>query len=158
MEKIAKFNWEDPFLLSEQLTEDERMIADSARAFAREKLLPRVADAFVNETVAPEIFAEMGEQGLLGVTIKPEYGGAGASYVSYGLVAREVEAVDSGYRSMMSVAIFPGYAPYQYIWFGRAKAEISAQTGQWRVDWLFRLDRARRRLRSGWHAHLCEKS
>jgi glutaryl-CoA dehydrogenase len=103
MEKIAKFNWEDPFLLSEQLTEDERMIADSARAFAREKLLPRVADAFVNETVAPEIFAEMGEQGLLGVTIKPEYGGAGASYVSYGLVAREVEAVDSGYRSMMSV-------------------------------------------------------
>jgi glutaryl-CoA dehydrogenase len=103
MEKIGKFNAEDPFLLSEQLTEEERMIADSARAYARESLLPRVTDMFVNETSAPEIFTEMGEQGLLGVTIKPEYGGAGASYVSYGLVAREVEAVDSGYRSMMSV-------------------------------------------------------
>ncbi|MCH1542526.1 MAG: acyl-CoA dehydrogenase [Alphaproteobacteria bacterium] len=103
MEKIGKFNAEDPFLLSEQLTEEERMIADSARAYARESLLPRVTDMFVNETPAPEIFTEMGAQGLLGVTIKPEYGGAGASYVSYGLVAREVEAVDSGYRSMMSV-------------------------------------------------------
>jgi glutaryl-CoA dehydrogenase len=103
MEKIGKFNAEDPFLLSEQLTEEERMIADSARAYARESLLPRVTDMFVNETSAPEIFTEMGAQGLLGVTIKPEYGGAGASYVSYGLVAREVEAVDSGYRSMMSV-------------------------------------------------------
>ncbi|MDG1007454.1 MAG: acyl-CoA dehydrogenase family protein, partial [Alphaproteobacteria bacterium] len=103
MEKIGKFNAEDPFLLSEQLTEEERMIADSARAYARESLLPRVTDMFVNETLAPEIFTEMGAQGLLGVTIKPEYGGAGASYVSYGLVAREVEAVDSGYRSMMSV-------------------------------------------------------
>ena len=103
MEKIAKFNAEDPFLLAEQLTEEERMIADSARAYAREKLLPRVTDMFINETSAPEIFPEMGAQGLLGVTIKPEYGGAGASYVSYGLVAREVEAVDSGYRSMMSV-------------------------------------------------------
>ena len=103
MEKIAKFNAEDPFLLSEQLTEEERMIADSARAYARENLLPRVTDMFINESDAPEIFTEMGAQGLLGVTIKPEYGGAGASYVSYGLVAREVEAIDSGYRSMMSV-------------------------------------------------------
>ena len=103
MEKIGKFNAEDPFLLSEQLSEEERMIADSAHAYARESLLPRVTDMFVNETSAPEIFTEMGAQGLLGVTIKPEYGGAGASYVSYGLVAREVEAVDSGYRSMMSV-------------------------------------------------------
>ena len=103
MEKIGKFNAEDPFLLSEQLSEEERMIADSARAYARENLLPRVTDMFINESDAPEIFTEMGAQGLLGVTIKPEYGGAGASYVSYGLVAREVEAVDSGYRSMMSV-------------------------------------------------------
>ena len=103
MEKIAKFNAQDPFLLNEQLTEEERMIADSARAYARENLLPRVTDMFINESSAPEIFTEMGAQGLLGVTIKPEYGGAGASYVSYGLVAREVEAVDSGYRSMMSV-------------------------------------------------------
>ena len=103
MEKIAKYNAQDPFLLAEQLTEEERMIADSARAYAREQLLPRVTDMFINESAAPEIFTEMGAQGLLGVTIKPEYGGAGASYVSYGLVAREVEAVDSGYRSMMSV-------------------------------------------------------
>jgi glutaryl-CoA dehydrogenase len=103
MEKIGKFNAEDPFLLSEQLSEEERMIADSARAYARENLLPRVTDMFINESDAPEIFTEMGAQGLLGVTIKPEYGGAGASYVSYGLVASEVEAVDSGYRSMMSV-------------------------------------------------------
>ncbi|MBT5157741.1 MAG: acyl-CoA dehydrogenase [Rhodobiaceae bacterium] len=103
MEKIAKFNAEDPFLLAEQLTEEERMISDSASAYAREKLLPRVNDAFINETVMPEIFAEMGEQGLLGVTISSELGGAGASYVSYGLVSRAVEAVDSGYRSMMSV-------------------------------------------------------
>ena len=93
MEKIAKFNAEDPFLLSEQLTEEERMIADSARAYARENLLPRVTDMFINESDAPEIFTEMGTQGLLGVTIKPEYGGAGASYVSYGLVAREVESL-----------------------------------------------------------------
>jgi glutaryl-CoA dehydrogenase len=103
MEKIGKFNAEDPFLLSEQLSEEERMIADSARAYARENLLPRVTDMFINESDAPEIFTEMGAQGLLGVTVKPEYGGAGASYVSYGLVASEVEAVDSGYRSMMSV-------------------------------------------------------
>jgi glutaryl-CoA dehydrogenase len=103
MEKIGKFNAEDPFLLSEQLTQEERMVADSARAYAREQLLPRVTDMFINESAAPEIFTEMGAQGLLGVTIAPEYGGAGASYVSYGLVAREVEAVDSGYRSMMSV-------------------------------------------------------
>lgn len=103
MEKIGKFNAEDPFLLSEQLTEEERMVADSARAYAREQLLPRVTDMFINESAAPEIFTEMGAQGLLGVTIAPEYGGAGASYVSYGLVAREVEGVDSGYRSMMSV-------------------------------------------------------
>ena len=103
MEKIAKFKANDPFLLSEQLTEEERMIADSARAYARENLLPRVTEMFINESDAPEIFTEMGAQGLLGVTIKQEYGGAGASYVSYGLVAREVEAIDSGYRSMMSV-------------------------------------------------------
>ena len=103
MEKIAKFNAEDPFLLDEQLTPEERMISDSAAAYAREKLLPRVNDAFLHETVMPEIFAEMGEQGLLGVTISPELGGAGASYVSYGGVSRAVEAVDSGYRSMMSV-------------------------------------------------------
>ncbi|MFO1134131.1 MAG: acyl-CoA dehydrogenase [Rhodoblastus sp.] len=97
------FQWDDPFLLSDQLTEDERMIRDTAHAYAQEKLFPRVVDAYLNEHTDPAIFREMGELGLLGVTIPEEYGGVGASYVSYGLVAREVEAVDSGYRSMMSV-------------------------------------------------------
>ena len=102
-EKIGKFSWEDPFLLTEQLNEEERLISEAARAFAREKLMPRIVDAFAEETVEPDIFREMGEQGLLGATVAPEFGGAGASYVSYGLIAREIEAVDSGYRSMMSV-------------------------------------------------------
>jgi len=100
---LAGFDWEDPFHLRAQLTEDERMVADSAAAYAADKLAPRVTDAYLNETAAPEIFAEMGEMGLLGTTIPEEYGGLGAGYVTYGLVAREVERVDSGYRSMMSV-------------------------------------------------------
>ena len=102
-EKIGNFSWEDPFLLTEQLNEEERLISETARAFASEKLMPRIVDAFAEETVEPDIFREMGEQGLLGATVPPEFGGAGASYVSYGLIAREIEAVDSGYRSMMSV-------------------------------------------------------
>ncbi|MDU8912090.1 acyl-CoA dehydrogenase [Aestuariicoccus sp. MJ-SS9] len=111
---LGTFDWEDPFRLSDQLAEDERMIADSARAYGQEKLQPRVIEAFNNETVEPEIFAEMGEMGLLGVTVPEEYGGLGSSYVSYGLVAREIERVDSGYRSMMSVqsslVMYPIYA------------------------------------------------
>ena len=102
-EKIGNFSWEDPLLLTEQLNEEERLISETARAFAREKLMPRIVDAFAEETVEPDIFREMGKQGLLGATVAPEFGGAGASYVSYGLIAREIEAVDSGYRSMMSV-------------------------------------------------------
>ncbi|SNS19675.1 glutaryl-CoA dehydrogenase [Sphingomonas laterariae] len=101
--KMGKFDWADPFLLDDQLTEDERMIRDTARAYAQDKLQPRVIDAFANEVTDPAIFREMGDLGLLGVTIPGEYGGVGASYVAYGLVAREVERVDSGYRSMMSV-------------------------------------------------------
>ena len=100
---LAPFDWADPFHLADQLSQDERMVADSARDFARDKLAPRVTDAYLQETVAPEIFAEMGAMGLLGVTIPEEYGGIGAGYVAYGLVAREVERLDSGYRSMMSV-------------------------------------------------------
>lgn len=100
---LAPFDWADPFHLAAQLSEEERMIAESARAYAQDKLMPRVSDAYLNERVAPEIFAEMGEMGLLGVTIPEAYGGLGAGYVAYGLVAREVERVDSGYRSMMSV-------------------------------------------------------
>ena len=99
----ASFQWDDPFLLDDQLGEDERLIRDTARAYAQEKLLPRVTEAYLQEKTDPAIFKEMGDLGLLGVTIPEEYGGAEAGYVSYGLVAREVERVDSGYRSMMSV-------------------------------------------------------
>ena len=102
-EARAAFDWQDPFRLVDQLTEDERMVMESARAYADGKLRPRVTDAYLNETVEPEIFREMGEMGLLGVTVPEQYGGLGAGYVTYGLVAREVERIDSGYRSMMSV-------------------------------------------------------
>jgi glutaryl-CoA dehydrogenase len=101
--KAAAFVWNDPFLLEDQLSEDERMMRDAAASFAADKLAPRVEDAYLNETTDPEIFREMGAAGLLGVTIPEEYGGIGAGYVTYGLVAREVERIDSGYRSMMSV-------------------------------------------------------
>ncbi len=99
----TRFVWDDPFLLDDQLSEEERMIRDSAQAYAKEKLQPRVIEAYAEEQTDPGIFREMGELGLLGITIPEEYGGVGAGYVSYGLVAREVERVDSGYRSMMSV-------------------------------------------------------
>lgn len=112
--KLAEFNWQDPFLLDDQLTEDERLIRDTARQYAQEKLLPRVAEAYLEEKTDREIFNEMGALGLLGVPVPEEYGCAGANYVSYGLVAREVERIDSGYRSMMSVqsslVMYPIYA------------------------------------------------
>ncbi|MEC8041202.1 MAG: acyl-CoA dehydrogenase [Pseudomonadota bacterium] len=111
---LGAFDWADPFKLDQQLTEDERMIRDSAQAYCQEKLQPRVLSAFENEETDPEIFREMGDMGLLGVTIPEEYGGIAAGYVAYGLVAREVERVDSGYRSMMSVqsslVMYPIYA------------------------------------------------
>jgi len=99
----SAFCWDDPFFLDGQLSEEERSIRDAARAFASERLLPRIEKAYLEETTDPSIFSEMGAAGLLGVTLPEAYGGAGAGYVSYGLVAREVERVDSGYRSMMSV-------------------------------------------------------
>ncbi|MCP5230077.1 acyl-CoA dehydrogenase [Accumulibacter sp.] len=99
----ARFCWDDPLLLEAQLNEDERMLRDAARDYCQGRLLPRVQDSFRHERTDPAIFREMGEMGLLGATIPAEYGGAGLNYVSYGLVAREVERVDSGYRSMMSV-------------------------------------------------------
>ena len=99
----ARFVWDDPFLLNDQLTEEERMVRDAAHAYCQDKLLPRVTEAFRHEKTDPAIFREMGELGLLGPTIPAEYGGPGLNYVSYGLIAREVERVDSGYRSMMSV-------------------------------------------------------
>ncbi len=99
----AKFHWEDPLLMDQQLTEEERMVRDAARAYAQDKLMPRVLEAFRHEKTDPAIFREMGELGLMGPTIPAEYGGAGLNYVSYGLIAREIEHVDSGFRSMMSV-------------------------------------------------------
>ena len=108
------FVWEDPFLLEDQLTEDERAIRDVAQSFAQEQLLPGIVEAYADEKTDPGLFRKMGELGLLGVTLPEEYGCAGASYVAYGLVARAVEAVDSGYRSMMSVqsslVMYPIYA------------------------------------------------
>ena len=97
------FNWADPLLLDTQLTEDERMVRDAAAEYAQGRLMPRIHDAYRNETTDPSIFREMGELGLLGITIPEQYGGANLNYVSYGLIAREIERVDSGYRSMMSV-------------------------------------------------------
>ena len=99
----AAFDWQDPLLLDTQLTETERLVRDTARAYAQEKLQPRAQHAFRHEHTDPAIFREMGELGLLGPTIPEEYGGAGLNYVAYGLIAREIEYVDSGYRSMMSV-------------------------------------------------------
>ncbi len=114
MAEMAPFVWDDPFLLDDQLTEDEHMIRDAAKAFAEAELAPRIEKAYLEEKADPELFSLMGQAGLLGVTIPEAYGCAGAGYVSYGLVAREVERVDSGYRSMMSVqsslVMFPIHA------------------------------------------------
>lgn len=111
---LAAFNWGDPFLLEDQLTSEERMIRDTAHAYAQDKLLARVTDAFENSITDPEIFREMGALGLIGTTIPEAFGGIDSSYVSYGLVAREIERVDSGYRSMLSVqsslVMYPIYA------------------------------------------------
>ena len=112
--ELGPFDWADPLRMDDQLTAEERMLRDAARAFAQEKLQPRVIAAYRDEATDPAIFREMGEMGLLGATIPEEYGGLGASYVAYGLIAREVERVDSGYRSMLSVqsslVMYPIYA------------------------------------------------
>ena len=100
---MNRFSWEDPFFLEDQLSEDERMLKGAAESFANEKLVPRVIKAFSEEHSAPEIFKEMGDAGLLGITVPEQFGGLGSSYVTYGLVAKEIEKIDSGYRSMMSV-------------------------------------------------------
>lgn len=129
---MSRFNWEDPLLLDAQLTDEERMVRDAARSWAQERLQPRVLEAFRHEKTDPAIFREMGELGLLGTTIQG-YGCAGSSYVVYGLVAREIERVDSGYRSMMSVqsslAMYPisafGSEAQKQRWLpGMAKGEL----------------------------------
>ena len=111
---MSSFQWDDPFLIDDQLTTEERLIRDSCASFAEDRLLPRIDDSYLEERCDPEIFAEMGEAGLLGVTLPERYGGSAASYVAYGLVAREIERIDSGYRSMMSVqsslVMYPIYA------------------------------------------------
>lgn len=111
---LGPFDWSDPLRLENQLTEQERALRDASAAFATEKLAPRITSAFAKEQVDPEVFQDMGAMGLLGTTIPEAYGGLGGSYVSYGLVAREIERVDSGYRSMMSVqsslVMYPIYA------------------------------------------------
>ena len=103
MSAKAQFNWEDPFLLEEQLTEEERLIRDSARDYCQDKLMPRILMANRHENFDRDIMTELGDMGLLGATLPEEYGGSGVNHVSYGLIAREVERVDSGYRSAMSV-------------------------------------------------------
>jgi glutaryl-CoA dehydrogenase len=129
----AKFVWDDPLLLDDQLTEEERMVRDTAHDYAQEKLLPRVTEAFRNETSDPAVFPEMGALGLLGATIPAEYGGAGLNYVCYGLIAREVERVDSGYRSMMSVQ--SSLVMYPIFTYGteaqRRKYLPKLATGEW---------------------------
>ena len=111
---LGSFDWSDPFRLSDLLADHESMIKESAATFSKEALMPRVVEGFAGEKVCPEIFLEMGKMGLLGITIPEEYGGLGANYVSYGLVAQEIERIDSGYRSMLSVqsslVMYPIYA------------------------------------------------
>ena len=111
---LGSFDWSDPFRLSDLLADHESMIKESAATFSKEALMPRVVEGFAGEEVCPEIFSEMGKMGLLGITIPEEYGGLGANYVSYGLVAQEIERIDSGYRSMLSVqsslVMYPIYA------------------------------------------------
>jgi glutaryl-CoA dehydrogenase len=134
-ERVARpqFKWDDPLLLDAQLSEEERMVRDTAHAYAQEKLMPRVRDAFRHEKTDPAIFREMGALGLLGANLPPEYGGAGLNYVCYGLIAREVERVDSGYRSMMSVQ--SSLVMYPIFTYGseaqRRKYLPKLATGEW---------------------------
>ena len=130
---LSRFTWDDPFLLSQQLGEEERMMAEAANTYAQEKLQPRVTGTFANETTDPSVFQEMDEMGLLGLTLPEEYGGLGASYVTYGLAVREIERVDSGYRSMMSVQ--SSLAMYLIFAYGseeqRMKYLPKLVTGEW---------------------------
>lgn len=133
MTQSTRFDWADPFMLDDQLSEDERLIRDSAHAYAQGELMPRIIEAYANENTDLEIFREMGALGLLGATVPEEYGGAGANYVSYGLIAREVERVDSGYRSMMSVQ--SSLVMYPILAYGaeaqREKFLPKLATGEW---------------------------
>ncbi len=146
----AEFNWEDPLLLEDQLSEEERMVRDTARDYAQDKLMPRVLEANRHEKFDREIMNELGALGLLGSTIDG-YGCAGTNYVSYGLIAREVERVDSGYRSAMSVQSSLVMHPIHAYGTEAAAREIPAAPGDRRDRRLLRPDRARPRLRSRRH-------
>ena len=147
MLKDSSFQWEDPLDLEGELTEEERMVRDTARRFAQDYLMPRVVADYREEKYDPSMLSEMGKLGLLGPTIPEEYGGAGLGYVAYGLIARELERVDSGYRSTMSVqsslVMYPIYAMHR----GTA-TQTPAQACNRRDDWLLWSDRARPWLRS----------
>ena len=147
------FQWDDPFLIEGQLTDDERMVRDAAQAFAKDELLPRVQEAFRHETTDPKIFRSMGELGLLGATIPDSYGGAGLNYVCYGLIAREVERVDSGYRSMMSVQSSLVMVPIFEFGTEATKQKYLPKLATGRMDRLLRPDRAQPRLRPRRHGH-----
>ena len=123
----ARFNWSDPFLLDQQLTEDERMIVDTARAYAKDKLAPRALEMFRNEGVDASIFREMGALDMLGIVIPEQYGGSGLGYVAYGVCAREIERVDSGFRSMMSVRANSATAAQQIESVNRETSSSSAR-------------------------------
>ena len=153
--KFTPFQWDDALHLDQQLTDEERAIRDAAREYCQEKLFPRVIEANRHEKFHREIMNEMGEMGFLGATLEG-YGCAGVNYVSYGLIAREVERVDSGYRSAFSVQSSLVMYP---IWdFGSEAqtAEVSAEAAQRRVGRLLRPDRAGCRLRSRLDAHAGE--
>ena len=149
---ILPFDWQDPFDLDHQLTDEERLVRDSAEAYAQEKLLPRVSSAFLEERFDREIMSEMGELGLLGATVPPEYGGAGLGYVSYGLIARAVERVDSGYRS--ACRFNRAWSCTRSMPTARGAAEeISSRIGQWRMVRLLWSYRTRRWIGPRQHAH-----
>ena len=149
------FTWDDALRLDRQLTEDERAIRDAARAYCQDKLFPRVLEANRHEQFDRAIMNEMGEMGFLGATLEG-YGCAGVNYVSYGLIAREVERVDSGYRSAFSVQSSLVMYPIWAFRLGGAEAEVPAEAAQRRVGRLLRSDRAGRRIRSGVDAHTGE--
>ena len=152
----ASFNWIDPLLLDQQLTEEERMVQASAAQFAADKLAPRVLEAFRHERTDPAIFREMGETGLLGATIPEAYGGSGLNYVCYGLIAREVERIDSGYRSMMSVQSSLVMVPI-FEFGNEATRQKYLPAGQRRIHRLLRPHRAEPRLRPWLDGHPGEK-
>ena len=152
---LAPFDWADPFRLEDQLSEEERLIRDAARDFCQNRLMPGIVEANRHERFDRAILTEMGELGFLGSTIPEEYGGAGASYVTYGLIAREVEGVDSGYRSAMSVqsslVMYPIYAYGDEL----QRKKMAAAARQGRARRLLRLDGAGPRFGRRQHAFAC---